>query len=61
MSPPENTDDTHILKEEEKPIYTHSENVLVDMIYEQDAQIFKSRNDYVKNKQKFSEYMHYAE
>ena len=37
VSPPENTDDTHILKEEEKPIYTHSENVLVDMIYEQDA------------------------
>ena len=35
--------------------------VLVYMIDEQDAQIFKSCNDYVQNKRKFLQYLKYAE
>ena len=31
------------------------------MIDEQDAQIFKSHNDYVQNKRKFLQYLKYAE
>ena len=31
------------------------------MIDEQDAQIFKSYNDYVQNKRKFLQYLKYAE
>ena len=42
-------------------IYTHLEKALVHMIDEQDAQIFKSCNDYVQNKRKFLQYLKYAE
>ena len=35
--------------------------VLVHMIDEQDAKIFKSRDDYVQNKRKFLQYLKYAE
>ena len=42
-------------------IYTHLEKVLVHMIDEQDAQIFKSRDDYARNKRKFIQYLKYAE
>ena len=31
------------------------------MINAQDVAIFKSQKDYVRNKQKFSEYIHYAQ
>ena len=34
-------------------IYTHLEKVLVHMIEEQDAQIFKSHNDYVWNNENY--------
>ena len=52
MSPSEEAQESHILKEEDSTIYTHLEKVLVHMIDEQDAQIFKSYNDYVQNKRK---------
>ena len=42
-------------------IYTHLEKVLVHMIDEKDAQIFKSHNDYVQNKRKFLQYLKYAQ
>ena len=42
-------------------ICTHLEKVLVHMIDKQDAQIFKSHNDYVQNKRKFLQYLKYAE
>ena len=42
-------------------IYTHLEKVLIHMIDKQDAQIFKSCNDYNRNKQKFVQYLKYAE
>ena len=39
----------------------HLENVLVYMINTQDVAIFKFQKDYVKNKQKLSEYICYAQ
>ena len=59
--PPIN-DDEDIIREEENPeIYVHLENVLVHMINAQDAAIFKSQKDYVRNKQKLLEYICYAQ
>ena len=49
MSPSE-AQESHILKEQDAMIYTHLEMVIVHMIDEQDAQIFKSCNDYIQNK-----------
>ena len=59
--PPVNDDEDLILKEEILEIYMHLENVLVHMIDAQDITIFKSQKDYVRNKQKLSEYMCYAQ
>ena len=42
-------------------IFTYLEKVLIHMTDEQDAQIFKSHNDYVQNKRKFLQYLKYAE
>ena len=42
-------------------IYTHLEKVLVHMTDKQDAQIFKSHDDYARNKRKFIQYLKYAE
>ena len=39
MSPPEEAQESHILKEEDSMIYTHLEKVLVHKIDENDAQI----------------------
>ena len=61
MSPSEEAQESHILKEQDAMIFTHLEKVLVHMIDEQDAQIFKSHNDYVQNKRKFLQYLKYAE
>ena len=61
MSPQEEAQENHILKEEDSVIYTHLEKVLVHMIDEQDAQIFKSCDDYARNKRKFIQYLKYAE
>ena len=40
-------------------IYTHLEKVLIHMIDEQDVQIFKSQNDYARNKRKLIQYLKY--
>ena len=61
MSPSEEAQESHILKEQDTMIYIHLEKVLVHMIDKQDAQIFKSHNDYVQNKRKFLQYLKYAE
>ena len=53
MSPSEEAQESHILEEQDITICTHLEKVLVHMIDEEDAQIFKSHNDYVQNKGKF--------
>ena len=53
MSPSEEAQESHILGEQDAMIYTHLEKVLVHMIDKQDAQIFKSHNDYVQNKRIF--------
>ena len=59
--PPLNDDEDLILKEENPEIYVHLENVLVHMIDMQDIAIFKSQKDYIRNKQKLSEYICYAQ
>ena len=59
--PPVNDDEDLILEEENPEIYMHLENVLVHMIDAQDVAIFKSQKDYTRNKQKLSEYIHYAQ
>ena len=59
--PPVNDDEDLILEEENTEIYAHLENVLVHMINTQDIAIFKSQNDYIRNKQKISEYICYAQ
>ena len=59
--PPVNDNEDPILEEENLEIYMHLENVLVHMINTQDIAIFKSQKDYVRNKQKLSEYIHHAQ
>ena len=59
--PPVNDDEDLILKEENPEIYMHLENVLVHMINTQDVAIFKSQKNYIRNKQKFLEYIHYVQ
>ena len=61
MLPSEEAQENHILKEEDSTIYTHLEEVLIHMIDEQDAQIFKSHDDYDRNKRKLIQYLKYAE
>ena len=39
----------------------HLENILVHMIHTQDVAIFKSQKDYIRNKQKLSECIRYAQ
>ena len=59
--PQVNDNEDLILEEENPKIYAHLENVLVHMINAQDATIFKSQKDYVRNKQKLLEYIHCAQ
>ena len=61
VSPPVNDDEDLILKEENPEIYAHLENILVHMIDTKDVAIFNSQKDYIRNKQKLSEYIHYAQ
>ena len=61
MLPSVNDNEDLILKEKNPDIYAHLENVLVHMIDTQDVAIFKSQKDYVRNKQKLLEYIHYAQ
>ena len=58
---PVNDDEDLILEEENPKIYMHLENILVHMIDTQDVAIFKSQKDYVRNKQKLSEYICYTQ
>ena len=46
VSPLEEAQESYILKEEDSTIYTHLEKVLVHIVDEQDAKIFKSHNNY---------------
>ena len=42
-------------------IYTHLEKVLIHMIDEQDAKIFKSHDDYNRNERKLIQYLKFTE
>ena len=61
VPPLEEAQENHILKEEDSTIYTHLEKVLIYMIDEKDAQIFKSQNDYARSKRKLIQHLKYAE
>ena len=57
----DNDEDVSILKEDNSQIYAHLDNVLVHMIDNQQAAIFKSNQDFNKNKEKILQYIKYAE
>ena len=57
----DNDEDVSILKEDNLQIYAHLDNVLVHMIDKQETAIFKSNQDFNKNKEKISQYIKYAE
>ena len=59
--PPVDDDKGLILEEENSEIYVHLENILVHFIEMRDIAIFKSKRDYVRNKQKLLEYICYAQ
>ena len=61
VSPSEEAQENQILRKEDSTVYTYLEKVLIHMIDEQDAQIFKSCDDYARNKRKFIQYLKYAE
>ena len=54
-------EDVSILEKENSQIYAHLDNVLVHMIDNQEAAIFKSKQDFNKNKEKISQYIKYPE
>ena len=54
-------EDVSILEEDNSQIYAHLDNVLVHMIDNQQTAIFKSNEDFNKNKEKISQYIKYAE
>ena len=54
-------EDVSILEEDNSQIYAHLNNVLVHMIANQKAAIFKSKQDFNKKKEKISQYIKYAE
>ena len=57
----DNDEDVSILEEDNSQIYAHLNNVLVHMIDNQETAIFKSKQDFIKNKEKISQYIKYAE
>ena len=57
----DNAEDVSILEEDNSQIYVHLNNILVHMIDNQEAAIFKSKQDFNKNKEKISQYIKYAE
>ena len=57
----DNDEDISILEEDNSQIYAHLDNVLVHMIDNQKAAIFKSNQDFNKNKEKILQYIKYAE
>ena len=60
QTPKDDDEDISILEEENPQIYAHLNNVLVHMIDKQEAAIFKSKQDFNRNKEKISEYIKYA-
>ena len=54
-------EDVSILEEDNSQIYAHFDHVLVHMIDNQEAAIFKSKQDFNKNKEKISQYIKYTE
>ena len=54
-------EDIAILEEDNLQIYAYLNNVLVHMIDKQQTAIFKSNQDFNKNKEKISQYIKYAE
>ena len=54
-------EDVSILEEDNLQIYAHLDNVLVHMIDNQQTAIFKSNQDFNKNKEKISQYIKYTE
>ena len=56
-----NDEDVSILEEDNSQICAHLDNVLVHMIDKQETAIFKSKQDFNKNKEKISQYIKYAE
>ena len=54
-------EDVSILEEDNSQIYAYLDNVLVHMIDNQQTAIFKSNQDFNKNKEKISQYIKYAE
>ena len=57
----DNDEDVSILEEDNSQMYAHLDNVLVHMIDNQEAAIFKSKQDFNKNKEKILQYIKYAE
>ena len=57
----DNDEDVPILEEDNSQIYAHLDNVLVHMIDNQKAAIFKLKQDFNKNKEKILQYIKYAE
>ena len=57
----DNDEDVSILEEDNSQIYAHLDNVLVHMVDNQEAAIFKLKQDFNKNKEKISQYIKYAE
>ena len=57
----DNDEDVSILEADNSQIYAHLDNVLVHMIDNQQTAIFKSNQDFNKNKEKISQYIKYAE
>ena len=57
----DNDEDVSILEEDNSQIYAHLDNVLVHMIDNQQKAIFKSNQDFNKNKEKILQYIKYAE
>ena len=57
----DNDEDISILEEDNSQIYAHLNNVLVHMIDNQQAAIFKSKQDFNNNKEKILQYIKYAE
>ena len=57
----DNDEDVSILEEDNLQIYAHLDNVLVHMIDNKQTAIFKSNQDFHKNKEKISQCIKYAE
>ena len=57
----DNDEDVSILENDNLQIYAHLDNVLVHMIDNQHTAIFKSKQDFNKNKEKILQYVKYPE